>query len=818
MVTYFCDIIVPLALEGRFTYQIPLELNDYADIGRRVIIPFGKKKILTGIIAHVHETPPTDYTAKYILDILDDLPIINEYQLQLITWISTYYLCSEGEVVRAALPSGLKLSSESTIQLNPTISLEEITLTEKEDRLVTYLQNHEFVDYRKAEEILDSKNIFKLIKSLTNKHVIFLIEEIKEKYKPKYIKRIRLTANYAAEKTLNELLLSLEKRKGQLAVINNYLQLLEGDLTLNKSGTSKKEFVDAGISTSSLKTLIKNKVLEEFSEIVSRLKTKDSPTLKSIELSPEQQQAKEQLLTLFETKNNNLLHGITGSGKTAIYISLIQDVISSGNQALLLLPEIAITTQIVKRLYAYFGNRMAVYHSRFSDNERVEVWQGLQQGKFDLIIGVRSSVFLPFDNLGIIIVDEEHDSSYKQYDPNPRYNARDIALVLANYHHAKVVLGSATPSVESYYLSKLQGHWGYVPLLSRYGEAQLPQIIPTKVKYFGKGPTYSSLLLDSIQQSLTKDEQVILFQNRRGYAPFLMCDACQHIPTCIHCDVSLTYHQYTGEIKCHYCGYHEETPTKCHSCGAEEITTMGLGTEKIEDDIKLRFSDASVQRMDLDTTRRKNSYDEIITSFENKQVDILVGTQMVTKGLDFDHVSLVGVLGIDTMLFFPDFRARERTYQLVTQVSGRAGRKEKKGKVIIQTNDPKLDLFDIVTSNNFERFYSSELKERKTFGYPPFVRLIQITIKHKNKGLSAYAAQLLVKELGKHYDKKQILGPIEPVIGKIRNYYIFEVSIKIDRKIKKLQRKKQHITRSIQEVKKVKNLGATYISIDVDPA
>jgi len=812
--TFFCDVLLPVAVDGKFTYRVMQEHNEYIEVGRRVLVPFGKQKVITGIIFSIHQTPPKEYEAKYILDILDSQAIVLSSQLKLFEWVANYYLCTEGEVLKAALPSGLKLSSESIIQLNPDIEITDITLTEKEGYIVNALKQEDTLDYQQVSQLLGVKNVYKIIRSLANRHIILILEKINEKYKPKLVKKIRLSRQYTTEESLNQLFEALGKKQKQIDVLLNYLKLCK--LEVNDKGILKTVLQKENISKSSLLTLVKNNVFEEFEVPISRLESYVQED-KNIKLSEEQTQAKEKIIASFEAEKTALLHGITGSGKTAIYISLIQEVISSGQTVLLMLPEIALTTQIVKRLRVHFGSKMAVYHSRFSDNERVEVWQGIVENKFDVIVGVRSSIFLPFSQLGLIIVDEEHDSSYKQYDPNPRYNARDTALVLGQMHHAKVLLGSATPSTESYFLSKIQNKWSYIPLMQRYGNAVLPKIELTKTHYFGKGNQYSKVLLSHIQNRLDKSEQIILFQNRRGYSPFLMCNHCQHIPKCVRCSVSLTYHQYHQELRCHYCGYKQDVPRKCSSCGSHEVHTVGQGTEKIEDDIKLRFPEAKISRMDLDTTRKKHSYEEIIQDFEEQKVNVLVGTQMVTKGLDFDNVSLVGVLGVDHMLFHPDFRSRERTFQLLTQVSGRAGRKEKAGKVIIQTNDPKLSLFSMVIKHDFNSFYQTELTERKTFHYPPFFRIIRLTVKNKDKGIGAYSAQQLAKELKKVYPERFVLGPEEPLIGKIRNYYLNEILLKIRRNDARTVSYKKAIKQSIEKVKKIKKLASSQIVIDVDP-
>jgi primosomal protein N' (replication factor Y) (superfamily II helicase) len=821
--TLFAEIVLPVPIPKFFTYRVPAELNPIIKKGQRVIVPFGQKKILTGIIADLHHQPPKEYEAKYIHDILDVGEVIYEQQFTLYQWIADYYLCTLGEVVQAALPSGLKLSSESMIQLRPGFDLEEtdFDFSEKERILLARLKS-DVLSYTEAAKLLGTKSIYHLLKSLASKESIILFEAVKEKFKPKTERHIRIHANYVVKKNLEALFETLASKPKQEAVLLKYLQEVPvfSNSELNQQGISKSLLLDSEISESSVNTLIKNKILEEFEVIVPRFGFPDNAHEHPILLSEEQEQARNEILASFETKTATLLHGVTGSGKTEIYIDLIRKALEGGSQVLLLLPEIALTTQIVQRLKKMFGSEMGVYHSKFSDNERVEVWNGVLTGKFRFIIGVRSAIFLPFDNLSLIIVDEEHDSSYKQHDPAPRYHARDVAMVMAQIHHAKVLLGSATPSTESYYQA-VTGRYGLTTLTNRFGEAQLPEIIFADLSQEKKRKTnkgeFSSLLLKEIKATIDKKEQVILFQNRRGYSPLVQCEDCSWVPKCINCAVSLTYHQYRHALICHYCGYREELPNQCATCSSKRILTLGYGTEKLEEELKFHFPEAKTQRMDLDTTRSRSGYETIIEDFEKGETDILVGTQMVTKGLDFDRVSLVAVFDTDRMMHFPDFRSYERAFQLITQVSGRAGRREKRGKVILQTSSPDHPLFIYVIENDVTGFIQDQLHDRNEHHYPPFTRLIDITIKHKDKKIAQAVADSFANQLKGTLKGIWIMGPGEPMISKIRNEFLMMILVKIRRDQGKLSEIKSTLSAIANDLQQMKEYISVKIVFDVDP-
>ncbi len=821
--TLFVDVILPLPLPLLYTYRVPREFSDKIKQGLRAVVQFGKKRVMTAIIAAVHHNPPKIYEAKYLLDLLDESPTVNSFQFRLFEWMASYYMCTQGEVMNAAIPSGLKLSSESKIQLNPEYS-GNYEFAASEQLILDELQKKN-LSYNDVMILLGKKAIHPIIKSLLAKGAVILFEELKDKYSPKVISKVRLREEILESKALfEEIFHKLEKKEKQLNILLRYMQLtqVQKDKNNNRLGIAKNILLKEDASASALSTLIKNNIFEEYDQVISRFAENNLKAEQEIKLSGEQLKAKEEILESFKIKDVTLLHGITGSGKTEVYIELIKHALQGGSQVLLLLPEIALTTQIVSRLHKVFGSKMGIYHSKFSDNERVEVWRGIISGKFSFIIGVRSSVFLPFDNLGLVIVDEEHESSYKQYDPTPRYHARDTALMLGRFHHAKVVLGSATPSVESYYQATT-GKWGFVKLDKRFGEAQLPEILLVDTLREKKFKTmrhdFSSVLLEDLTLCLDNNEQAILFQNRRGYAPYLNCEECAYIPKCTACSVSLTYHMHSGELRCHYCGFTEKLPQKCDACGATKMKPVGFGTEKLEDDLKLFLPQARVQRMDLDTTRNKNAYQNIIQDFESGKTNVLVGTQMVTKGLDFDKVTFVGIFDADRIIHFPDFRAAERAFQVLSQVSGRAGRRGQKGKVLIQTANTNQNLLHQVIKHDYEGFYQLELAEREKFNYPPFYRIIKITVKDPEKNIAQEFAEAYVKLLAPELGSKRVLGPETPLIDRIRNNYLVDIFIKLEKDKINLTTVKEFLQRhSSNLLQSDKNYRNVHVVFDVDPA
>lgn len=822
--TEFTEILLPVPIPRFFTYRIPKALVGKIMAGQRVIVPFGQKKILTGVVVTVHGQPPRDYEAKYILELLDETEVIYPQQFKLYQWIADYYLCTLGEVLAAALPSGLKLSSESMVQLHPAFNEAETNFdfSERERMVINHLKN-DTMTYSQVAKLLGAKSIYSILKSLASKSAILLFEQVREKFRPKTEKHIRLQSQWVEKKKLEGLFDSLAAKPKQEAVMLKYLQHVTvfAHPELNQKGVAKSTLVDEEISASSLATLIKNNVMEEFDVVVPRFGFDDPTHTTPLLLSEKQEAARNEILHAFENERVALLHGVTGSGKTEIYIDLIKRALEGGNQVLYLLPEIAITTQVVQRLKKVFGSVMGVYHSKFSDNERVEVWNGVLTGKFRFVVGVRSSVFLPFDNLGLIIVDEEHDPSYKQHEPTPRYHARDVALVMAQIHHSKVLLGSATPSVESFYQTQV-GKYKLVTLLERFGEAQLPEILFANLSQERKNKTlkgeFSKLLVSEMTEAIAKKEQVILFQNRRGYSPMVQCEDCGWVPKCINCAVSLTYHQYRHAMVCHYCGYKEELPSQCPTCTSKRIQTLGYGTEKLEEELKLQFAETNVMRMDLDTTRSKSGYENIIEGFETGRTDVLVGTQMVTKGLDFDRVSLVGVFDADRMMHFPDFRSYERAFQLITQVSGRAGRRNKKGKVVIQTSNPEHPLFKQILKNDVLGFLEEQMRDRQEHFYPPFARLIEVTFKHTDKKLVRNMAEEFAAAAKQAIKNARILGPAEPMVSKIRNEFLLSIAIKIARDQGKLSETKAYLRQEAELLKSKKEYRNVRVVFDVDPA
>lgn len=820
---WYANVALPLRIPELYTYRVPKEFIELVQPGIRAVVEFGRQRVITGLIDEIHQRKPEAYTTKPILDVLDAEPIVTPVQVDMMKWMSDYYLCTFGEIVNAALPSGLKLSSESKIQLHPENDWNHYAgeLDDMEIILLNVLAKNDALTYSEAAEAIQLKSAFKYIKSLVQKELILIFEELKEKYRPKKINKIRLHDDFIGdEAALEQLFQSLENKTKQSDLLLYYLsefpfsQHVKGEST----GLDKSSFTKSGHSASSLKTLIKNEVFISFEEMVSRF-DKDTAEKKTIQLSDRQEEAKDEILNQFQNQSTVLLHGVTGSGKTEIYIRLIEEALANGDQVLYLLPEIALTAQIVNRLKAVFGDRMGVYHSKFSDNERVEVWQGLLAGRFDFIIGVRSAIFLPFSHLGLIIVDEEHETSYKQFDPAPRYHARDVALYLAHLHHAKSVLGSATPAIESFTHAK-EGKYGYVALNHRYHDALLPEIVLADLKDEKKKKTavgdFSSMLIQHLQQVLDQKKQAIVFQNRRGFSNYLTCEDCGYIPECNRCAVSLTYHQYKNQLNCHYCGHKEAVPVICPACGSTRIHTVGIGTEKIEEELKLLFPKARIQRMDLETTRSKYAYQNIISDFEKGNIDFLVGTQMVSKGLDFDKVSLVGVFDVDRMMYFPDFRSHERTFQMVTQVSGRAGRRADQGKVIVQTRSIEQRLLHWIQQNDYAVFYEQEMREREKYAYPPFSRMIHILCRDRDKKLTQQAAIKLANLLKSDLGESRVLGPQEPLINKIRDKYLVDIHLKVEKKYN-ISAVKDIVRNALHEMLQDKVLKKVEIVLNVDP-
>jgi primosomal protein N' (replication factor Y) len=817
----FVDVLLPLPLPKSYTFHLAEDIDEAPQIGSRVIVQFGKKKVYSAIVTGVHNNKPEEYETKEILGVLDEAPIVSELHLTFWRWMAAYYMCTVGEVYKAAVPSGLKL--ESTTKLALTDSFEEncVDLSEKEEVIIKNLEPGKEALLSDIDKLLNVKSSLPIVKKLIDKDIIFISEKLNQKYKPKIEKLISLNEKYYEDSSLEELMNEIKRAPKQLQLLMKYIALTN-HFSSNRLNSVKKNELEkeAGVSPAISKSLIDKGIFDVINQNVDRINFDSNNLETKKELTDFQEKALYDINIQFEKKDITLLHGITSSGKTEIYIHLIDKYIQQGRQVLYLLPEIALTTQIINRLTKVFGDKVGIFHSKFNDAERVEVWNDLRKsdGKFKLVLGVRSSVFLPFEDLGLIIVDEEHENSYKQYNPAPRYHARDSAIMLAKRHGAKVLLGSATPALESYQ-NAIEGRYGYAKIDRRFQDIKLPEIIVVNIRDAYKKNKmqshFSPVLIDKMTAVMKEEEQIILFQNRRGFSPYLECTECGWIPNCKHCDVSLTYHKSNQSLTCHYCGFSQHIRSSCEACGSTSLRTKGFGTEKIEDEMSLLFPDAKVARMDLDTTRTRKSYQNIISDFENKKIDILIGTQMVTKGLDFDNVSIVGILNADNMLNYPDFRAFERSFQLMTQVSGRAGRKHKQGQVIIQTSNPSHAIIQYVKDNDFKTMASTQLQERKHFLYPPFFRLIDLTIKHKDVNKLNQAAEQIALLLRKSFANR-VLGPEFPVINRIQNFYLKNILVKIEKE-KATYAVKEHIEKIINHVKLHQDDTLLKVVIDVDP-
>ncbi|MEM1216299.1 MAG: primosomal protein N' [Bacteroidota bacterium] len=812
---YYVDVILPLAIAKAYTYVVPEELIPYVKTGIRVEVQFGKNKLYTGLVMRIHHETPAQQRPKPILNIIDEEPIVNERQFQLWRWISSYYLSSLGEVMNAALPANFKLTSETRITLGPLFHQDPSLLSDKEYLIAEALTLQEELSIEDLRGILGQQTVYPIIRRLLDKRVIYLKEELKEKYKPKKVKCVRFREPFLSDPTTIPLIFeAISKSERQERAVLAFVQVVKKQEFVRQAELVKLAEIDHGV----IKALVKKQIFEVYDREISRVGSYEEDTLEAQNLAPQQAQALTSIQQQFTEKNVVLLHGVTGSGKTRIYLELMQAAIARGEQVLYLLPEIALTTQITERVQRVLGDEVAVYHSRLSHNERVELWNKVKDGQ-SAILGPRSALFLPYENLSLIIVDEEHDPSYKQRDPSPRYHGRDTAIMLAHQHGAKVLLGTATPAVESYHNAKV-GKYGLVEMNERFGGVALPEIVIADARRAQIEQTlhnhFTGQLLDELKAALERGEQAILFQNRRGYSPVYRCPTCGWHSECVNCDVSLTYHKYREQLKCHYCGYSTKLPTECPACGSTQLSLQGFGTEKIEDELQIFLPDAKVGRMDLDTVRGKHAHAKIINDFEEGRIDILVGTQMVTKGLDFERVGVVGVLSADQLLQFPDFRSAERGFQLMLQVAGRAGRKHKQGKVLVQAFNTTHPVLKEVVESDYATFYRREIQERRQFFYPPFQRLIRITLKHPkaptvNDAMKLYA-HWLKQQLG-----EKVLGPAVPYVGRVRNYYLLDVLIKLDRTPQEIQHAKRHIRAVTDQLKQTKGFSGVRVSIDVDP-
>jgi primosomal protein N' (replication factor Y) len=822
-ITFFVDVILPVPIHQEFTYRVPYELNDHIQFGLRVIVPFGKNKLQTGIITRIHQVVPTNYQAKYVAHLLDDNPLITPTQYVFWQWISSYYMAPIGDVMNAALPANFKLASETKILLHPSFVQELDHLTGKEQELISILEDREECNLKELSTLLDIKSIHPIIKRLIERRIVTTHEAIQDRYTPKTVTCIMLAEELLEEEFLSDVLRNLEKdarSSKQVEMMIHLLKLKTDEGGLQKP-VPKQKVLEFG-SASVLSSLEKKGLVYQERYQIDRISLTTSSVKEIPNLTDPQQKALEEIRTYFEFPGKVcLLHGLTGSGKTEIYVQLIQEYLDQGKQVLFLLPEIALTTQLIARLSAYFGEQVGVYHSRFNQNERVEIWHKVMENNLEqyrIILGARSSVFLPFQSLGLIIVDEEHESSFKQYDPSPRYNGRDAGIVLGKLHKANVLLGTATPAMETYYHAS-EGRYGFVKLYERYKGLSMPEVLIADLKRERRLKSMnghiSSFLLEEIKEALGRGEQIILFQNRRGYTPQWACEVCSWTPKCTNCDVSLTYHKHGNHLKCHYCSFVTNPIGSCPACGSNRLKMLGFGTEKIEDELGLLFPEKTIKRLDLDSTRSKNAYQVLLDEFESRKIDIFVGTQMITKGLDFDNVGLVGVLDADMLLNRPDFRAYERSYQLISQVAGRAGRKSKRGKVIIQTGDPDHWVLQHVMQHDYPSFYNNEKIERENFFYPPFYKIINITLKHAQEAQLEVSATELAQSM-RHFFKERVLGPEFPIIKRIQNLYLKEIKLKIERGApeKKVKEKLQDLIHSFYEKPVNKSVR---IVIDVDP-
>ena len=813
----FAEIIIPAALPKNYTWSVPEHLLEMVKVGCRVEVNLGKSKKYAGVVKRLHDEKPEFFETKDVLNVLDAEPVVFEEQLKLWEWIASYYMCSEGEVMAAALPAHFKLSSETILVYNEEYGDDFSSFDHDEYIVGEALLIKKELTLSEVQELLDSHNVYPVINRMIQKKVCYVWEALKQTYSPKMETYVVLNKPYDEDEHLERLLnedKKLQRAEKQLELLLSYLHFMRTDGEVIKAELLRK----SGASDSQLKGLIEKKILRLEKRNIDRIKYLPKNVTIDFELTGIQQNAFEQVKEQLQAKAVCLLHGVTSSGKTNIYIRLIEEYIKQGKQVLYMLPEIALTSQVIRRLQKHFGGYIGIYHSKFSQNERVEIWSKVKNGELRVILGARSSVFLPYQNLGLIICDEEHDSSFKQQEPAPRYNGRDAAIYFASLFRAKTLLGSGTPSIESYY-NATTGKYGLVELLQRFGDLKLPpiQFVDTRsiIQKDKSKIILSPALIEAVKEVIERGKQVILFQNRRGYAPYQVCSVCGWIPQCKYCDVSLTYHKLSNKLVCHYCGTTYPPVHTCAACGSDKFVQRNFGTEKIEEQLQEIFPEAKVARMDIDTVKGKNAHDVLIQQFEQKRIDILVGTQMVVKGLDFDNVDLVGILDADGLLHFADFRVHERAFQLMEQVSGRAGRKEETGKVLVQTSQPQHPLLQIVQQHDYKMMFAEELKKRKEFAYPPFSRIIHLTFKHKIKEVVERAAVHYTNTLKNKYGN-YIVGPAEPVIGRIRNQYLMELLLKLPRDSKIINQCKRDLLEQIAILHQGKSFRSVTVVADVD--
>ena len=812
--TLFVEVLLPLNLKNLFTYRVPIELNEEIIVGKRVSVPFGKKKILAGLIFSIHEKPPKDYEAKYLIDVIDNDTIVDQNQLELWNWMSNYYMSSLGLVYNAAMPAGLKLEGESKMVLNPDFNPDDTTLDTKETILIEAIRSAKEISITQATSYLKSRSIHKYVKSLYLKGAILLKDDLQKNYTAKTTTYIKINEEIANEDQLNDIFNQLEKRaKAQLKTLMTFIAHFG-----IKSECEKTKLAKHDVTNASINALIDKGIFIQEKREKSRLQfsLKENPIE---ELNDAQNQALIEIKSGLNEKKPVLLHGITGSGKTHIYSHLIKEVLDKKQQILYLLPEIALTSQLITRLQEYFGKKLLVSHSKFTNNERVEIYQAIASGESYLIVGTRSAIFQPLKHLGLIIVDEEHESSFKQHEPAPRFNARDTALYIAHKRQVPIILGSATPAIESTFNAQ-HSKYRLVSLTKRHNHSKLPKIEVVDMKLQKKQKRnrgiFSDTLIEAITDAKKEGKQTILFQNKKGYVPVLECNVCAWTPKCQNCDISLTYYKYQENLRCHYCGFKQEVVNQCVTCGNKGIELIGYGTERIEDELSLYLPDLSIRRMDYNTTRLKNAHTKIINEFASGKIDVLIGTQMVAKGLDFENVTTVGILNADHIINFPDFRSNERAYSLITQVAGRAGRKKDLGKVYLQTSMPDHPIIQKILDHDYVGMYENDLNEREKFNYPPFYRLIQITIKHKD-ALELYKLGGIAKNKLSTYFGASLLGPEKPYVGKIRNWYILNFVLKIPNQGGPIKAQKSKLLQAIHQLEKTKEFNKARVIIDVDP-
>jgi primosomal protein N' (replication factor Y) (superfamily II helicase) len=814
---FFADIIIPLALPKNYTWLVPPAMLEQLKPGCRVEVNLGKNKKYAGIVKKIHDRKPEFFEPKEILNLLDVEPVVFEEQLQLWEWIASYYMCTEGEVMAAALPAHFKLSSETIVVYNEEYGDDFSALDHDEFIVAEALLMKKELKITEVQQLLDSSHVYPVINRLINKKVCYVWESLKQTYAPKKEVYVLLDTKYDKEEELENLLNEdkrLQRAEKQMELLLAYLHLAKTEGQVTKAELLKK----SRATDSQLKGLVDKHILRTEKRAIDRLHFLPKNIEIDFTLSPAQQKALDEVHSSFTSKQVCLLHGVTSSGKTQVYIRLIEEYIRQGKQVLYMLPEIALTSQIIRRLQKHFGGYIGIYHSKFTQNERVEIWNKVKNGEMKVVLGARSSVFLPFNDLGLVICDEEHDTSYKQHDPAPRYNGRDAGVYLASLFNAKVIMGSATPSLETFHNAET-GKYGKTELLQRYMDIQLPPITIIDTKTIEQKDRskvmFSPQLVNAVMEVTARNKQVILFQNRRGYTPYQICTVCGFIPQCKYCDVSLTFHKLTNKLVCHYCGTSYPPLNTCPACGSHQFVQRNFGTEKIEEMLQETFPGAKIARMDLDSVRGKNAHDVLIQLFEQRRIDILVGTQMVVKGLDFDNVDLVGILDADGLLHFADFRVNEKAFQLMEQVSGRAGRREATGHVLIQTSQPSHPVLQYVKQHDYKRMYTEEMEKRKQYFYPPFSRIIHIQFRHKLKGIVEQAALHFAGGLKNKYGD-YITGPAEPVIGRVRNLYLMELLFKLPKDRVFLQQCKEAILEQIAVLHNDKRFRSVGIIPDVD--